>query len=551
MFRFRDWKISTKIIGISLFTITAAILALILYFLPFMGSKLMDDKRIATKGVVDVAFALMSDYDARAKKGEFSVEEAQKRAISRIKSLRYNGSEYFWINDLHPTMIMHPIKPELDGQNLSDKKDPDGKRLFVEMASVCKEKGEGFVDYQWSKPGDTKPVPKISFVKLYQPWGWIIGSGIYVDNVAAEVSSIRNRVLMVTAAGSVIIIIIVFLISMLITRPLKAGVIFANRLAQGDFTVPDLVVKSKDESGLLASALNKTKNDLSRLINTAMGSVASTSNQVASASEELSATVGQMNKRLDEQAKRSTQVATAATEMSQTVVDIAKNASNIATSAIDTLKIAEAGESVVSQTVSEVRVISNTVAESASRITTLGERSKQIFEIVDVIKDIADQTNLLALNAAIEAARAGEQGRGFAVVADEVRKLAEKTSKATAEVGAMIGAIQDETSKAVQAMTESQTRVEKGVSLSAEAGDALRRILDSVRGLQSMVQQIASATEEMSTVSDTISSDIEMIADVSRETSGSAAEIEAASNGLAKLSADLQDVTKKFKIGSV
>ena len=549
LFRFRDWKISTKIIGISLVIIAAAVLGVILYFLPLTESKLMDEKRIATKNAVDVAFALMSDYDARVKKGEFSLEEGQKRAINRIKSLRYKGSEYFWINDMHPTMIMHPIKPELDGKDLSDNKDPNGKKLFVEMVSVCKEKGEGFVDYQWSRPGDTKPVPKVSFVKLYQPWGWMIGSGTYVDDVTTDMSRIRSKILMATAAGSVIIIVFVFLISILITRPLKAGVIFADRLAQGDFTVPDLVVKSKDEAGTLAAALNKTKNELSHLLNTAMGSVAGTSTQVASASEELSATVRQMTMRLDEQAKRSTQVATAATEMSQTVVDIAKNASNIATSAVDTLKIAEIGESVVSQTVSEVRVISNTVAESASRITTLGERSKQIFEIVDVIKDIADQTNLLALNAAIEAARAGEQGRGFAVVADEVRKLAEKTSKATAEVGAMIGAIQDETSKAVQAMTESQTRVEKGVSLSAEAGDALHRILDSVRGLQSMVQQIASATEEMSTVSDTISSDIELIADVSRETSGSAAEIEDASNGLAKLSADLQEVTRKFKIG--
>ena len=549
LFRFRDWKISTKIIGISVVIIAAAVLGVILYFLPLTESKLMDEKRIATKNAVDVAFALMSDYDARVKKGEFSLEEGQKRAINRIKSLRYKGSEYFWINDMHPTMIMHPIKPELDGKDLSDNKDPNGKKLFVEMVSVCKEKGEGFVDYQWSRPGDTKPVPKVSFVKLYQPWGWMIGSGTYVDDVTTDMSRIRSKILMATAAGSVIIIVFVFLISILITRPLKAGVIFADRLAQGDFTVPDLVVKSKDEAGTLAAALNKTKNELSHLLNTAMGSVAGTSTQVASASEELSATVRQMTMRLDEQAKRSTQVATAATEMSQTVVDIAKNASNIATSAVDTLKIAEIGESVVSQTVSEVRVISNTVAESASRITTLGERSKQIFEIVDVIKDIADQTNLLALNAAIEAARAGEQGRGFAVVADEVRKLAEKTSKATAEVGAMIGAIQDETSKAVQAMTESQTRVEKGVSLSAEAGDALHRILDSVRGLQSMVQQIASATEEMSTVSDTISSDIELIADVSRETSGSAAEIEDASNGLAKLSADLQEVTRKFKIG--
>ena len=481
-FRFKDWKISTKIIGISVFTILAAVLGVLLYFLPMMQSKLIEEKRSATKNVIDIAYTLIAEYDARAQKGEFSVQDAQKRALTRIKSLRYKNDDYIWINDMHPTMIMHPMKPDLDGKDLSDNKDPNGKKLFIEMVNVCREKGEGFVDYQWSKPGQEKPVPKISFVKLYKPWGWVIGSGIYIDDVSAEMAKVRSRVLIATVIGALVIIFIVFLISIVITRPLKAGVIFANRMAEGDFTAADLDIKSKDESGTLAAALNKTKNELSHLLNTAMGSITGTANQVASASEQLSATVHQMTRRLDEQSKKSIQVATAATEMSQTVVDIAKNASNIASSSVDTLKIAQTGEKIVGDTVNEVRVISNTVAESSQLIKTLGERSQQIFEIVDVIKDIADQTNLLALNAAIEAARAGEQGRGFAVVADEVRKLAEKTSKATAEVGEMIGAIQSETSRAVSAMAESQTRVEKGVSLSSEAGSALRKILDSVQG---------------------------------------------------------------------
>lgn len=546
-FRFRDWRISTKIICISVFTILIAVLGVMLYFLPMMQSKLIEEKRSATKSIIDIVYTLVAEYDARAQKGEFSVQEAQKRALTRIKSLRYKNNDYIWVNDMQPRMLMHPMKPELDGKDLSESKDPTGKKLFVEMVNVCKEKGEGFVDYMWSKPGETKDVPKISFVKLYKPWGWIIGSGIYIDDVSAEMSKVRNGVLIATAIGSLVIIFIVFLISIVITRPLKAGVIFANRMAEGDFTAADLDIKAKDETGTLAAALNKTKNELSRLLNTAMGSVAGTSTQMASASEQLSATVHQMTRRLDEQSKRSIQVATAATEMSQTVVDIAKNASNIATSSVDTLKIAQTGEKIVDNTVNEVQVISNTVAESSQLIKTLGERSQQIFEIVDVIKDIADQTNLLALNAAIEAARAGEQGRGFAVVADEVRKLAEKTSKATAEVGGMIGAIQSETSRAVSAMAESQTRVEKGVALSSEAGTALRKILDSVQGLQSMVQQIASATEEMSTVSESISADIEVIASVSKETNSSAIEIETASNNLARLSADLQEVTRKFK----
>ncbi|HTZ18372.1 MAG TPA: methyl-accepting chemotaxis protein [Dissulfurispiraceae bacterium] len=547
LFRFKNWSISTKIIGISVFIITVSFLWLFFYIMPLMQKKLTDEKRIATKSIVEVAYSIVANYDARVQKGELTLPDAQQRAIANIESLRYKDKDYVWINDMHPTMVMHPMKPEMDGKDISDFKDPNGKKLFVEMVNVCKDKGEGFVDYEWPKPGATKPVPKISFVKLYQPWGWIMGSGIYVDDVASEMLAVRKKVAIATAAEALLIALIVYGLSLIITRPLKAGIVFANKLAQGDFTVPDLCIKSKDEAGLLAVALNKTKGELGNLLSSAMGDVSGTSAQVYSASNDLSATVRQMTNRLDEQAKRTTQVATATTEMSQTVVDIAKNASNIAASAVDTLKVAETGQNIVSQTVGEVQVISSTVAESAESITALGERSKEIFEIVDVIKDIADQTNLLALNAAIEAARAGEQGRGFAVVADEVRKLAEKTSKATAEVGQMIGAIQSETAKAVQAMTGSQKRVEKGVQLSAQAGDALRKILESVKGLHSMVEQIASATEEMSSVSDAISSDIETIADVSKETSGSAAAIEKASNNLTRLSDDLQQITKKFK----
>ncbi|HMK59710.1 MAG TPA: methyl-accepting chemotaxis protein [Dissulfurispiraceae bacterium] len=550
VYSIRDWKISTKIIAMSLFVILLFVMAVIFYFLPVMSSKMMDEKRSATRGVVDVAFALIAEYDARVQKGEFTLAEAQKRAMTRIKNLRYKGNEYFWINDMHPTMIMHPTKPELDGKDLSENKDPNGKRLFIEMINVCREKGEGFVDYMWPKPGETKPVPKVSYVKLYQPWGWVVGSGIYADDVAAELAKVRQKILIATAVGSIIIIPIIFLISVFITKPLRAGVIVANKMADGDFTSPDLEVKSRDEAGTLATALNKTKNALNQLLGSAMASVVNTAGQVSSASEELSATVNQITRRLDEQSKKSIQVATAATEMSQTVVDIAKNASSIATSADDTLKVARNGGKIVDDTVSEVQIISNAVADSSQMIKTLGERSQQIFEIVDVIKDIADQTNLLALNAAIEAARAGEQGRGFAVVADEVRKLAEKTSKATAEVGEMIGAIQSETGRAVSAMSESQSRVEKGVALSSEAGTALHKILDSVHGLQSMVQQIASATEEMSTVSESISADIEVVANASKENSASAIEIEAASNNLARLSSEMQEVTRKFKTDS-
>jgi len=338
------------------------------------------------------------------------------------------------------------------------------------------------------------------------------------------------------------------LISILITRsiilPLRKGITVADKIAQGDLTCDDLDCRTRDEIGDLSKSLNDMKTSLRNMI----GKFSDTASHVASSSEELSATVIQIKNRVDEQAGKATQVATASAQMSQTVLDIAKNSSDIASSSVESLKTANEGADVVHKTVNEVMEIEKTVQDLSNLMRSLGERSKQIGAIVSVIKDIADQTNLLALNAAIEAARAGEQGRGFAVVADEVRKLAEKTALSTSEIGNMIKAIQDETDKAVVSMEEGKQKVEVGVSLASEAGEGLHKIVDSIQNLQGMVQQIASATEEMSTVSEQISGDIEVIADVSQETSASSTQIAQEAVNLSKLSVDLKSEAAHFRV---
>jgi methyl-accepting chemotaxis protein len=211
------------------------------------------------------------------------------------------------------------------------------------------------------------------------------------------------------------------------------------------------------------------------------------------------------------------------------------------------MTVAKEGSAVVDKTRDEVMKIEVTVKDSATMIESLGQRSSQIGEIVNVINDIADQTNLLALNAAIEAARAGEQGRGFAVVADEVRKLAEKTGKATTEISEMIRAIQGETGKAISSMKESLHRVEAGVDYSTKAGDSLRSIVTSVTELQSMVQSVASATEEMSTVSGQITEDVDTLAKNSRDTSVCSDVVSNAASQLVTVSQHLRKIAGQFK----
>jgi len=344
-------------------------------------------------------------------------------------------------------------------------------------------------------------------------------------------------------AATVFAVVVGVLIVRTILKSIFAVSEAAGMAAKGDLS-HDAAVYSSDEVGHMAENFNLMMRNLRDIV----GQIHTVTNTVANSSVELSATVGHITMRVEEQSGRATQVATASTEMSQTVIDIAKNASDIAMSASDTLTTARAGENVVSRTVQEVQEIARTVSESSGLMTSLGNRSRQIGEIVDVIKDIADQTNLLALNAAIEAARAGEQGRGFAVVADEVRKLAERTGKATTEISEMITAIQGETQRAVSGMGESLSKVEAGTSLSREAGEALHKIVDSVNALQAMVQQIASATEEMSTVSEGINMDIEAIASLSKETSSDAGQIAAESRDLTGLASNLKKTTSQFRL---
>lgn len=354
----------------------------------------------------------------------------------------------------------------------------------------------------------------------------------------------------IIVGGTIIIVVLAiffgFIMSSIIATPLQIGVRLAEAIADGDLSqsMREDDLRRKDEVGQLLNAMLHMTNKLKTL----MSDIRSASDTIASASNQLSASAEQLSGGVADQAGRTSQIATASTEMSQTVVDIAKNTSNIATSASETVKTAKAGEDIVDRSVREVKAIAETVNESASLMSSLGERSRQIGEIIGVIKDIADQTNLLALNAAIEAARAGEQGRGFAVVADEVRKLAERTTKATSEIGGMITAIQEEVQKAVNSMDEGTKRVHVGVEFSTKTGDALRGIVDSVNELQSMVQQIATATDEMSSVADQISGDIEAVALVSNETSASSNQISQASNDLSKLSSNLALIVGKFKV---
>ncbi|MBF0467181.1 MAG: methyl-accepting chemotaxis protein [Nitrospirae bacterium] len=541
--RFKDWPLFWKSISISITTLLIILMAIIFYFIPLTEKNMVDEKLLSLKSLTDIVYTLITEYDGRAEKGEFNLAEAQNRAKARVRNIRYMEKEYFWINDMQPKMIMHPIKPELEGKDLSDYQDAKGKRHFVEFVNVAKKDGEGYVDYMWTKPGLSKPLPKISYVRLFKPWGWIIGTGVYLEDIDAKMAKLKMRIFIGTLICFGFIIGLSWFISRLNTKPIVRCMETMEQVSHGNLAI-DIDVDSTDEIGHLLLAIREMIKRLREMITT----IKTSAESIATASEELSENSKQMSVGINEQANRGSQIATASTQMSQTASDIAQNTSSILTSAATTAKVAADGASTVNQSVDMVRAIAGTVEESSQLVTSLGNRSMQIGDIINVIKDIADQTNLLALNAAIEAARAGEQGRGFAVVADEVRKLAERTSKATSEISEMIGSIQHEVKATVNSMNEVTQKVDKGVLHVTKAGDSLRDIVKSVENLQGLVQSIATATEEMSSVSNTIQKDIEAVANISDEASAGSNQIAQSASDLALLSVDLQRIISQFKV---
>ncbi|MDP3830649.1 MAG: HAMP domain-containing methyl-accepting chemotaxis protein, partial [Ignavibacteriaceae bacterium] len=316
-----------------------------------------------------------------------------------------------------------------------------------------------------------------------------------------------------------------------------------DKFAAGDLTV--YLEKEKDDViGSLFVGFNKVVSNIRMMIEKvieAIAATASASSQISSSSEEMAAGA-------QEQSSQTTEIASAVEQMTKTIIETSTNVNRASEAAKESRNIALDGGSVVNDTIIGMNSIAEVVIQAACIVKELGTSSDKIGEIVQVIDDIADQTNLLALNAAIEAARAGEQGRGFAVVADEVRKLAERTTKATKEIAVMIKQIQKDTNGAVDSMNKGTEEVEKGKALADKAGKSLKEIIVGVEQVLDMSTQVAAASEEQSSAAEQISKNIEAISCVTQESAAGVQQIARAAEDLNRLTVNLQELTSRFKI---
>ena len=494
---------------------------------------------------MEVAHATVTHYEAEARAGQLSEADAKRLAMTTLRDMRYDKIEYFWINDLNDVMVMHPYKPALDGTKLDQIQDSTGKHLFVEFNQVVKSQGAGYVDYLWPKPGadNTTGYPKISYVQGFAPWGWVIGTGVYVDDIEAQFRRSAVKLLLWGVGMGGCIAAVLLLITRNITTTLGGDPrdvsTVARRIAQGDLSQ---AITAPAGSNLMAD-VKGMQETLRRMIDT----ILKNSEQLSSSADELLSTAEEVAERTLKQSDAASAMAASVEQMAVSIDQVKENARESHDLAANSAQLASQGAEVIHATGTAISTISGAAQATAGIVTDLGQQSAQITTIVNTIRDIAEQTNLLALNAAIEAARAGEQGRGFAVVADEVRKLAERTSLSTREIGDMVGKIQAGTQAAVDSMVSGVDVVNKGVSLAGEAGAAINGIRDDVARVSTVVNSIAATIAEQSLASTDIAQKVESIAQMSEESSTAMQHTLDAAQHLHRLAGELQATVSHFK----
>jgi methyl-accepting chemotaxis protein len=470
------------VVGISLI----GIVGLGVISLVTLRDSLLQEKDLKTRHVVETAYGVIEHFYALSKEGKLSEEAAKSAALAALKSLRYEKDEYFWVNDMRPYMLMHPYQTQLDGKDLSTYADPKGKKLFVEFVETVKNKKEGFVSYLWPKPGKTEPVPKTSFVKGFEPWGWVVGSGIYIDDVEDTFWSEARFFAVLIACLLAVVAGLSWMSAQALTRGLHGVLEATERAGRGDLTVRT-ALGTKDEPGQMGEALNRMLASFHKSVT----QVQQSARQTATAAQQVSASAQTLSQGTSEQASSLEETAASLEEMSASITQNAENSRQMEVMALKGVKDAEESGQAVKETLQAMQVIA---------------------EKISIVADIAYQTNLLALNAAIEAARAGEHGRGFAVVATEVRKLAERSQTAAKEISGLSGTSVKVAERSGQLLTDLVPAIKKTAELVQEVAAASREQASGVTQVNKAITQVDQVTQRNASAAEELSSTAEEMA---------------------------------------
>ena len=548
---------------------------------------LVEDVERELKIETETAISLINNIYKRQQAGQITEEQAKTEAAELVRNLRYDdGAGYFWVDTYEGVNVVLLGRKEAEGKSRINATDPTGKQFIKEMIENGQKSGGGYTDLMFAKPNQTEPLPKRNYTASFAPYRWVIGTGIWIDYIDHKVTEIQEKADSEFRANLIMVIVIMIILEIVL---IFISIVLANRMIQpireltdtvdvlagGDFRMnhkDNIDTDREDEIGVMGRAVHNLRKNVHDMVQ----KVVESAEQVAAASEQLTASADQSSTAINQVADSIVKVAGAATEQftevenaSQQSDQLKKNMNTFtdtlsaSSSKIQlTSEAAEKGGANVTKAVDQMKIIESSVSDAASVIAQLGEESDRIGKIVDAISAIADQTNLLALNAAIEAARAGEHGRGFAVVADEVRKLAEQSQTSAQEISNLIGSIQAKAQDAVHSMQDSVSQVQSGAGSVDEAGNTFKEIVTMVTDvaegserMEAIVAELVESTgvitksvEHINTKSREVAKESETVSAASEEQTATMHEIADASRSLAMQAQKMQEVIARFKI---
>jgi len=524
--RFEFRSLSSKVLALSLLPVGLFLFFFAAYVLPTLHKVVMKAKQDGVRQVVDLAVTMLEAQEAKVRSGQQPLEATQARAKEVIASLRYDKTNYLWIQGPGPRMVSHAIHPEWDGRLTDDLGDPALASLFRNLERAAQAPEGSIHAYEFSKPGQQGLFPKVSYVRTFAPWGWTVGTGVYVDDVDREVRNIATVML----AGMLVVSGLVFFLARTLSRRMARPLHHLVEGLRNSDLSKQIRVHVQDEVGQAALAFNDYNGNMRQIVL----DVSQFATRVASGSTELAASADEMAKAVAEIAQVSEDLKQAGDRVSEALQTLSGDAALVVTR---TREAETRGEEAVQETNRSAEAGQGT----AKGMGDIQQVTGQIVQAVTVIQEIARQTNLLSLNAAIEAAKAGQQGKGFAVVAEEVRKLAERSALAAHEIEGLIQRTQEVVSGGVQSVDTTLASLDT-------IRERIGGVAQSIQDIGGLSRGQAATGQEVATMMGQTTGRLAQNASATHELASTVQEIAKTSDELAHVAEGLRAVVERFKL---